>query len=184
MIPVLDKGWIKVQSTSLPGTDFDNLIIRINHGVMNPKLLKLPQLVLEIRCPLFVQLFLAEQHIQIISCKTETKLEAYVPTVAEIGSPDRQANETIQASIEQVSEALLLNPEMYKMDQCDKFIAQVNSPVSVYNTIVAWASLAEWMEVVAQKSLPRPVEAYRKSIHDVVVAEWPNLNNYNRQTKR
>lgn len=184
MTPVLDKGWIRAQSTSIPGSDFDALLVRINRGIVNSKLLELPQLVLEIRCPLFVQTFLAEQNLHIVSCKAETQLEAYIPSVAEIGSPDLKANETIQANIAQVSEALLLNPQLYQMDQCDKFISQVNVPVSVYNTIMVWANLARWIDVTAQKGLPRPVEAYREAIYGMIMAEWPNLNNYIRQIKK
>lgn len=183
MTPVLDKGWIKVQSTSMPGSDFDALLVRINRGVVNSKLLELPQLILEIRCPLFVQTFLAEQNLHIASCKTETQLEAYTPSVAEIGSPDLKANETIQANIAQVSEALLLNPQLYQMDQCDKFISQVNVPVSVYTTIIVWASLINWTQVVSKRGLPRPIEEYRVALNSIITAEWPNVNHYIRQSK-
>lgn len=183
MTPVLDKGWIKRTSASLPGAEFDQFLLRINKNVVTNKSLEIPHLVLEVRCPLFVQLWLSE-HFRVMPYKTSDKTEAYIPTVPEINSPNLETDVQIQASIEQTTEALLLNPQMYQMDNCDKFISQVNSPISVYNTVVAWATLAQLIEIIGMKGLPKPIEAYRKAIQDVVVAEWPNLNNYTRQIKK
>jgi thymidylate synthase ThyX len=184
MIPILDKGWIKLLASSLPGENFDQLLIRINRNKVNDRLLELPNLTLEIRCPLFVQMYLAEHGIKFYTTKTETKLEAYIPTVADIGSPDLATSESVATHITQTTEALILNNQMYQDDKCDRFIAQVNSPVSVYNTIIGWANLRQWIDLISQRSLPKPIEEYRSAISSVLTSEWPNLPIYLKQIKK
>ncbi len=98
--------------------------------------------------------------------------------------PDLAANQAIQANIEATTDALLLNPEAFKADHCDRFIAQVITPVSAYNTLVVWGNLSQWIEVIKLTGLPKPIEEYRKAIHDVLLSEWINLNIYVKQTRR
>jgi hypothetical protein len=184
MIPVLDKGKVTILSSSLKGSEFDQLLVRISRNRVNDRILSIPNLTLEIRCPLFVQLFLNEQGVQTYNTKTETNIETYIPTIPEIGTSDLKTNEGVAAHMTQVAEALLLNIDMYQKDGCDRFIAQVNTPVSVYNTVVAWGTLKQWIDLILLKSLPAPIEAYREAIYAALLVEWPNLPNYLKQIKK
>jgi len=184
MYPVLDKGYVKILASSLPNANFDNLLLRVNRNIVTTKMLDMPYLTLEIKCPLFVQLFLAENNICHHTCKIENEVEAYVPTISDVGSPDLATGESVQAHMQHTSESLIITIKTYQMDKCDKFIAQVNSPIAVYNTIVAWGSLRTWLDLISQKSLPKPIESYRKAIQDALAAEWPNWKHYTKQMRR
>lgn len=133
-------------------------------------------LTLAIKCPLFVQLFLAEQNFKITAKRPPDELEAYLPTEVEIGSPDLTTNKDVSAYFEQTTEALLLNQKAFKMDQCDSFVTQILTPISSYNTLIVSGSLNEWIKLVGMTSLPAPIEAYRSAIHSLMSGEWPNIN--------
>jgi hypothetical protein len=58
------------------------------------------------------------------------------------------------------------------MDGCDLFIAQVNYPLSVYNTIIVSGSLSQWLDYINREGLPTPIEQYRRAIEAAILAEW------------
>ena len=178
MIPVLDHGFVDIVSATPSTVQLYSLVTNFNRGAWHPKFLKIPTMVLRIKCPLFVQLWLSESQISLITAKTDDEPVAYVPTVAEIGCPDLKTSEIIQNNISQTAEALMLNPKAYQTDSCDRFISQVNSPVSVYNTLVAYGNLETWLEVTNQRGLPKPIEAYRKAIHDCAATEWTDIRQW------
>lgn len=180
MTPVLDKGHVDLISASVSGQQLVAMIHKFNRGLFEPRFLDVPQLAIEIKCPLFVQLHLSNYNIYLITAKS-TNLEAYVPTVDEIGTPLLEDAVAIQASLQQTSEALLLNPKAYQMDKCDSFISQVNAPISVYNTLVGYSKLSSWLMFIKAKGLPKPIEAYRKAVEDIVMAEWADIKPHLKQ---
>ena len=184
MIPVLDKGFVSIVSASCSGDILNNVATEFTRGKLIPQLLTIPTLTLKIKCPLFVQLFIAENNISFLTKKGQQEIEAYVPTEVEIAGPDIETNRAIQSNIAQTTAALLINPKAYQADNCDHFISQIVSPISVYNEIVATGNLSQWIDIAATRNLPRPIEAYRKAIHSAMEAEWPHINEYIRLAKR
>ena len=176
MIPVLDHGYIKLLSSSFPGDNLNQFFRNFSRSPSR-SLARTVYLTLEIKAPLFVQLYLAEAGLTVVSKRpAQTSIEAYTPTLAEIGSPDLATNKTVADYFAQTTEALLLNQKAFEMDQCDKFVTQSLTPISSYNILVVSGSLIDWMPIVAAKGLPRPIEAYRQTIHEVMMGEWPNIN--------
>lgn len=173
--PVLDKGWVALYSSSLLGSDFQNVVKTNFRGVIDSRILDMTHIILSIRCPLFVQLTFSECGLSISIDRTSSELEAYIPSVSEIGAQDLETNQLIQQDIAQTTEALLLNPQAYQTDNCDIFISQVISPISIYNTLIVHGSLTSWMRYIEHRSLPRPIEAYRKAIEECLHGEWSQV---------
>jgi hypothetical protein len=173
-LPVLDKGYVALVSTSLPREEFKSVRARFFHGRTDDRLLQLPQIHIEIKCPLFVQLSFTETRLTAIPLKGQ-KPEAYVPTVDEIGARDLESSEQIQEDLKRTSEALLMNPKAYQMDGCDIFVSQISAPISVYNTLIVNGNLQQWLSYINRKDLPTPVEAYRQALADIILAEWDYL---------
>lgn len=172
--PILDKGYAALVSTSLPRKSFKMVQMRFFRGNINSRLLETPQLHLEIKCPLFVQLALTERGLCAVSLRDQ-KAEAYVPTVDQVGTADLKTSEAIQKDIEQTTNALTLNPKSYQMDGCDMFVSQVISPISMYNTILVSGSLQDWISFTSRKDLPKPIDMYRQAIADIILAEYDFL---------
>jgi len=170
-IPVLDIGYVAFYSTSINRDKFIELKTRYFKGKLDKRLTNMTQVHLEIKCPIFVQLTLTESSLTSASLPTG-KVEAYVPTIAEVAAKDLNTSQEIQTSIEGTTNALLLNPKSYQMDGCDLFIAQVNYPLSVYNTIIVSGSLSQWLDYINREGLPTPIEQYRKAIEAAILAEW------------
>lgn len=171
--PVLDKGYVALFSASMSMRDLAIVQKEFFRGQLDSKLWHLSTVHFEIRCPLFVQLTFGESNLTHITQRTITKPEAYVPTVNEVNAQTLEASEAIQKDIEQTTAALLINPKAYQSENCNLFVSQVISPVSVYNTLIVSGSLNDWINYVAQKGLPSPIEAYRKVIEEILIAEWP-----------
>jgi hypothetical protein len=173
MTPVLDKGYVNVLGKTMDGLAVQSMVFNFNQGIFHSKFLDIPTLTLAIKAPIFVQLFLNDSGIKTIAQRSDSiTVEAYVPTVAELGIRNIDDAAMIQADLARTTEALLLNPQAYQMDGCDRFLSQIVSPISVYNTVVAYGSLNQWLEITERSGLPKPIEAYRKAIQDVVHAEW------------
>jgi hypothetical protein len=170
--PVLDKGWVAFYSSSLSQEDFGEVLKGCFRGIVDNRITDLTYVLLSIKCPLFVQLTFSEYQLAAISERVGGKPEAYIPDIAAIGSPSLETNQLIQADMEQTTEALLLNPSSYQQDNCDLFISQVISPISIYNTLIVGGSLTSFTRYVEQKSLPKPIEAYRKAIEDCLHGEY------------
>ena len=184
MIPVLDKGYVKLLDNTFPSDKFDTLIVNVNRGLICEKVLNIPNIVLEIKCPVFVRLYLSDNNIDTSSMIEDKEVEVYKPTINDISARDLQASTDIQNSIAKTSDTLILNKKMYDMDLCNKFVSQVNYPIGSYVYIVAWGSLNSWMKLVCRKSLPKPVEEYNLAFRSIITSEWPNYNNYVKQMKR
>jgi hypothetical protein len=171
-IPVLDKGYVALHSCAPNGQDLTLLSKEFMRGVKDKKFMDMASVTLKIKCPLFVQMAFAEYGLTHISQRGASTVEAFVPTVADINAQTLEASEAIQADIQQTTDALLLNPRAYQFENCDVFISQVISPISVYNVLVVTGSLSNWKHFISQKGFPTPVEAYRKAISEAVSAEY------------
>jgi len=166
-IPVLDKGYVALFSTSVDRKQL--LSIKAEYLIDNEKAMGLPTVHMEIKCPLFVQLFLTEE---LNAFSKRSAPEAFIPTVADIAARDLKTSELIANDIDQTVKALLINPKSYQMDGCDIFISQVISPVSVYNTLLVSGTLNQWVSIVKRSGLPAPIEQYRKAIADILLCEY------------
>lgn len=175
-IPVLDKGYVAMYSCSPSGQELLLLGKEFFRGSKDNKLFDVAQLHLKIKCPLFVQLVFPEFGLRYITQRSSIKPEAFVPTVDQVNAISLEASEAIQQDIQQTTDALLINPKAYQLEHCDLFISQVVSPVSIYNTLLVSGSLEQWNNFVSQKGLPAPIEAYRKAIDSLVMAEYGQLN--------
>lgn len=171
-IPVLDKGHVALVSCSLPRQQFKEMQTHYFRNQVNNLMLSVPHIHMEIRCPLFVQLSLAER----LTCVSRpSAVEAFTPSVNEVGAKDLETSELISRDIEQTTEALLMNPKAYQMDGCDIFISQVISPISVYNTVLVSGTLGQWIDYANLKGLPAPIEEYRKAVQQVLLSEYDYL---------
>jgi hypothetical protein len=171
-IPVLDKGYVALYSCAPNGQELTLLSKEFMRGVKDKKFADMTSISIKIKCPLFVQMTFAEYGLTHISQRGATNIEAFIPTVADIKAQTLEASEAIQADIEQTTDALLLNPKAYQYENCDLFISQVISPISVYNVLVVTGSLSKWKHFIAQAGFPTPIEAYRKAISEAVSAEY------------
>lgn len=172
----LDKGYVALISssnTSKVMVDLKDEFFKVD--TLSPDdtlgMGEIANMTVAIKCPLFVQLNLTKFGFRILTGKTEV-VEAYVPNETEVKSPDLQINRDIAAVMKQSTEALLLNPLAMQKDGADKFISQVMTPISVYNTLIVHGTLNQWMAYGKQVNLPAPIEAYRDAISDILVAEW------------
>ncbi len=148
--------------------------MRFFRGHIDSRLLEIPKLHMEIKCPLFVPLTLTERELNAVPLKDQ-KAEAYIPTVDQVGATDLKTSEDIQRDIQQTTNALTLNPKSYQMDGCDMFISQVISPISMYNTVLISGSLKDWISFVSRKDLPKPINVYRQAVADIILAEYDFL---------
>lgn len=174
-LPVLDKGWVALYSTSLTKNDFTQILKSHFRGVIDNRILDMTNIMLSIRCPLFVQLTFPEHGLSFSTEKNSDKPEAYIPNISEINSSSLEVSKLIQEDIENTTEALLINPQAYQKDNCDLFISQVVSPISIYNTVIVYGSLTSWMRYIEQRSLPKPIDTYRKAIEECLHGEWDQV---------
>lgn len=171
-IPVLDKGYVALHSCAPNGKQLDALSKEFGLGSKGDRVMSMTSITLKIKCPLFVQMTFPEFGLTYLSKRSKSAPEAFIPTIAEVNAQTLEASEAIQADIKQTTDALLINPRAYQSENCDLFISQVISPVSVYNVLVVTGSLAQWKNYISQLNLPAPIESYRKAIEQALVAEY------------
>ncbi len=182
-IPVLDAGFVAGVSFYLSDTEIQWLSEECYKFEITDALLSQPRAMLSLKCPLFVNLWLANNGLQVNQRKQDGELETYKPTVADIKSGDHSLDADISQDINSTQAALLINPRAYQQDGCDRFIAQVNTPISVYNELVVSGSLIQWMQLIEADNLPGPIESYRRAIEEVLLAEWKKIHEYREQAK-
>ena len=175
-IPVLDKGYVALVTSCVSSemmVDIKDEFFKVSQlGAEETNMLgQMASMTLAIKCPLFVQLNLYKFGFRILTTKMDS-VEAYVPNETEVKSSDLQVNRDISKTIYRTTEALLINPLAMQKDGCNKFISQVTTPISVYNTLIVHGTLNQWTVFGKQKGLPGPMEAYRDVISDILVATW------------
>jgi len=172
-IPVLDKGFIGLYSFSVGNDELNELVVAFNLRQQDDYLC-LPHLHMAIKCPLFVQLWLSKYQLHIVTKRSGVK-EAYLPDESEINAKTLEYSKAIAEDIKATTEALLINPKAYTSEGCDSHVAQIITPINVYNELMVSGSLLQWMPILRANHLPQPVEAYRKSIKEILEAEWTVL---------
>ncbi len=170
-IPCLDKGFVALIDSSNDSSKLDDMRDEFFSGFDTPALYDLGTMTLVVRCPLFVQLNLSKFNFTIISTFAKDT-EAYEPNSGEIGSTDTETNRLISDDMKRTTDALLINPKAYQADGCDKFMAQILSPISIYTTLIVHGSYNEWRRYCQQNNLPAPIESYRTAIEQIKIAEW------------
>jgi len=173
--PVLDKGFISLFSSSLSNDELNELIIAFNLR-QQEEYLCLPHIHMTIKCPLFVQLWLSKYQLHIVSTKRQNK-EAYFPSEVEVAAKNLEFSKAIAADIKATTEALLINPKAYAFEGCDTHIAQIITPINVYNELMVSGSLDKWCSILKAQTLPKPIEEYQTAIRNILEAEWNILKN-------
>jgi hypothetical protein len=176
-IPVLDKGWISLLSTSITEEQLRELYKTLYRNRKQFISSDRIQVHMYIKSPIFVQLTFGAHGMDIDNGINGASgdIQAYIPTLNEIKARDLESSTLIAKDIEQTTEALLVNPKSYQMDACDIFISQVITPISVYNTYLVSANLSKWIEYIKRDGLPSPIEEYRLAIEKRLKAEWPSM---------
>lgn len=170
-IPVLDKGFVALISSSNTTQTLRDLGYSIFNGEYPPVLEELGTMTLLLKCPLFFQLYLSKFNMKVIDANSGT-LEAYTPDPGHIGAKERLDNEAIAGDISRTTNALLINPTAYQADGCDRFMSQLTTPISVYTSLIVQSSYSEWRKLAYAANLPRPVEAFCIAIAQIIEAEW------------
>jgi len=174
--PVLDHGYVACLSTSNDGQALSNIQKTFLGDSINQKLLRIANATFVIKMPLFVQINVSQYDLEIIPTNRLKEIEAYIPDVTDIKCPNTQDSQRIKEYLEQTTEAIILNGKAFPMEGCNEFVAQSQMPISVYNEVIVHGSLYEWLKFLKQKKLPKPVEAYRYQIEQILKADWKNLD--------
>jgi len=170
-LPCLDKGYVAYLDSSCDSTKLRDVALEFFKKSDGRFLSDISTLTLVIKCPLFVQLNLSQFNLKIITTST-TDIEAYTPSVGEIGSPDHGTNKLISEDIERTTAALLINPKAYQADGCDRFVSQVLTPISTYTTLIVHGPYNEWKKFAAQGSMPHGMISYATSVQQILNMEW------------
>ena len=168
-LPVLDKGYVALISSSNNGEVLKNI-----QGLANiplPELASISSLTLAIKAPLFVQLYLSKFRLNIWNILQEN-IEAFIPDVTDVDCTDHALGTIMADDIARTTAALLLNPKSYQKDGCDHFIAQVITPISVYNELIVHGSLEQWVRFSETENLPKPIQQYATVVKDIIRNEW------------
>jgi hypothetical protein len=175
-IDLLDKGFVAMidfSGNSKLLQDLQNEYFKAN---INTKLLDISSATLIIKCPLFVQLNLSQYGLDIISTPSDN-VEAYLPDLSMIEGDSLEERQGIERYIKATTEALLLNQMGMPLDGASKFTGQLLTPITVYNEIIVYGKLSNWLNYLKQKKLPKELELYRCKIKDTLMTEWRNIDN-------
>lgn len=175
--PVLDKGFVAIMNTSVNDTDIRTLWNKWTLG-FDKQLMHMPTVHMRIKCPLFVQLRFAQFNLHTLVQRKSRNVEAYLPNEVDVNAKDLEASRAISEDIQRTTEALLLNPKAYQYEACDTFISQVISPINVYNELIVTGNLQQWVDFIQQSNIPKPIEAYRAAIEDLLVTEFVTLEKW------
>lgn len=173
-IPVLDKGFVAQFDSSCSGNKLNEIAVEYFKQLDGKFLADISSLTLLVKCPLFIQLNFSTFGFKVVTLPytNEEAIDAYLPNVGEIGSPDLETSRDISDDIARTSSALLMNHKAYRADKCDNFIAQVVTPINVYTTILVHGWYNDWCKFVSQPNAPSPIAAYMDAINQILKAEW------------
>jgi hypothetical protein len=170
-LPVLDKGYVAYVDSSCAFDKLKDLALEFFKRPDGKFLSHLSTLTLVIKCPLFVQLNLSTHDLTIVPVPPDT-VEAYCPSVGEIGSKTHDTNKDIAHNIETTTEALLINPKAYQQDGCNRFMSQILTPINTYTTIIVHGSYNEWRKFCGQNHLPDPIKGYVDAVQQIITMQW------------
>lgn len=171
-LPCLDKGWVALVDSSLNSLKLRDLRASMFYGEIPSAVYKCATLTLAMKAPLFIAKALTDKNLNVINAPQREELEAYLPTEAEIGATDLTTSREIAKDIERTTAALLMNAKAYQADGCDRYIAQVLTPISVYTTFMVTGTYAQWSNIVATGSLSPPLRVYLSAVDQILKAEW------------
>ncbi len=170
-IPCLDKGYVALIEASCNSVRLGEISRELFKKDDSKFLRHLGSMTILMKCPLFVQLNLSTLNLKIVPA-SPMEVEAYVPNAGEIGGSNVNGNQEISDNMKETTDALLINPAAYQEDGCDKFISQVLTPISVYQTIIVQGSYEEWKKFCEQQRVPTPIKAYIKAVTQIANVEW------------
>ena len=173
-IPVLDSGYVKSVAVSMTQDILRKFKQDVYKGIYKESILSVPQVTLEIKCPLFLVISLASTNLKLYSIINGSS-EFYEPTVDEMRTGSHEKDLIIHGHLSSNIQAAALNSKMYREDGCDGFVASMAAPISSYWTGYLVGSVADFREFFVSKSAPSQIKAYQKVIRDIIVAEYPDL---------
>lgn len=171
-IPVLDKGYVALLDSSVTTQKMRDIGAEFFGGEYPTSLEDLGTMTVAIRCPLFFQLFLAKYSLRVIGANEPGPIEVFRPNAGEVRASDVVTSEAIVDDISRTADALLINPKAYQADGCETFISQVNTPISVYTTLIVSGNYSEWCKAAYTDKLPGPIKAYTTALAQIIEAEW------------
>jgi hypothetical protein len=178
-ISVLDKGFVSLICSANPDKTLQPLQKEYFNDKINKAFLNIASATLHIKCPLFMQLQLSQYDLDLMQLPTKnTKLDFYIPDVSEINTGDLEVDMEISEYVDVTSEALEMTSKGFAKDGCDKHMAQILIPVNTYTELIVHGSLKSWIEFVKRTNAKHAVESYRKTIDDILKAEWKDLDIY------
>lgn len=170
-MPVLDKGFVTLLSSTFDSADFVEVQNQFFSGKISTRLTDINHICFLVKCPLFVQLALSDLGLRSFSQKQNT-IEFYEPNVSEISASSVNISIEIEKHMKSTADAVIMNAKNYQLDGADVFVSQVNSPLSVYNVLMVTGSMTQFLTFCNKKELPRPIESYRKTIQDIIKGNW------------
>jgi hypothetical protein len=173
-IPVLDKGYVKRVSSSLDLNSFRKFKQDVYKGIFKESLLHVPQVVLEIKCPLFLTVSLASTNLKLHTAINGTT-DFYEPTVDDIKSGNHEKDLEIHEHLVANIQATAINAQLYKEDGSNSFVSSIAAPIASYWVGYLIGSVADYRDFFNSKGAPLQILAYQRVIRDLVVTEYPDL---------
>jgi hypothetical protein len=175
-LPALDKGYVALIDSCNTATKLREIDKEFFDSKTPGVLLDLGHMTIVMKCPLFVQLNLSKFSFKVINTYgSNTQVHeqcTYTPNPGEIGAREATICNGISADIAKTAAALLINPSAYQADGADHFISHINTPISIYTTILVHGSYDEWCKWCDQKRAPAPIAAYIDLVKQIKSAEW------------
>lgn len=174
-IPVLDNGYVALISSTLSGQLYQETVDEFMGARDNKRLNKVCYAVLAFKAPIFVQLYLAQHGLTLVSALENSEITAYKPNPGEIGCTDHADNKNIADDISRTTDTLLLNPKAYQADGADSFMSQLIMPISTYATFLVSGSLETWQSFYQRKTVPNAIKSYVNAVEHIIRAEWKHV---------
>lgn len=171
-LPCLDKGWVAFIDSNLNSLKLRDLRGSMFYGEIPPAVYRSATMTVAIKAPLFIAKALTDKDLRIVNAPAREELEAYLPNEGEISADDLETSRQIAQDIERTTAALLINTKAYQADGCDRFIAQVLTPVNVYTTFIATGTFAQWRDIVSSDSQSSPMRVYLSALRQILDSEW------------
>lgn len=170
-IPALDKGYVALLDSCNTTSKLREIGAEFYGGEYPTSLEELGSMTVAIKCPLFFQLYLSKFNLKVINANSGP-LEVFRPNAGEIRASDVVTSEAIADDLSRTADALLINPKAYQADGCETFVSQVNTPISLYTTLIVSGNYSEWCKIAFATAVPGPIKAYTSAIEQIITAEW------------
>lgn len=170
-IPVLDKGYVAVIDSCNTTSKLREIGAEFFGGEYPTSLEELGSMTVAIKCPLFFQLYLSKFNLKVINADSG-HIEYFRPNAGEVAASDVVTSEAIADDLARTADALIINPKAYQADGCERFISQVNTPISIYTTLIVSGHYSEWCKIITPAILPGPIKAYTTAIEQILTSEW------------